>query len=42
MWEHIYNAMDSTDDEPHRECKRCGAKQVKLQGKWKNGSKTQD
>ena len=32
MWEYVYSGKDS---QSHRECKRCGAKQVKLQGKWK-------
>ena len=32
MWEYIYSGEDS---ESHRECKRCGIKQIKSQGKWK-------
>ena len=37
MWEYVYSGKVPPDEnsQSYRECKRCGAKQVKLQGKWK-------
>ena len=32
MWEYVYSGEN---DESGRKCKRCGVKQVKLQGEWK-------